>query len=66
MLMAAIMGISPDVFEACELDGCTGIKRFFYITLPLIRPDPGVYADHIHYRWITDVRCAADSDKRTR
>ena len=38
MLMAAIMGISPDVFEACELDGCTGIKRFFYITLPLIRP----------------------------
>ena len=38
MLMAAIMGISPDVFEACELDGCTNLKRFFYITLPLIRP----------------------------
>ena len=38
MLMAAIMGISPDIFEACELDGCTSSKRFFYITLPLIRP----------------------------
>ena len=38
MLMAAIMGISPDIFEACELDGCSGVKRFFYITLPLIRP----------------------------
>lgn len=38
MLMAAIMGISPDIFEASELDGCGGLKRFFYITLPLIRP----------------------------
>ncbi len=38
MLMAAIMGISPDIFEAAELDGCNSMKRFFYITLPLIRP----------------------------
>lgn len=38
MLMAAIMGISPDIFEASELDGCNSIKRFFYITLPSIRP----------------------------
>ena len=38
MLMAAIMAISSDVFEASEIDGCSGIKRFFYITLPLIRP----------------------------
>ncbi|WP_373210428.1 carbohydrate ABC transporter permease [Allofournierella massiliensis] len=38
MLMAAIMSISPDIFEACELDGCGSVKRFFYITLPLIRP----------------------------
>ncbi len=34
MLMAAIMGISPDIFEAAELDGCNSIQRFFYITLP--------------------------------
>ena len=32
------MGISPDIFEASEIDGCTKVKRFFYITLPLIRP----------------------------
>ncbi len=38
MLMAAIMGISPDIFEAAELDGCTSVQRFFHITLPLIRP----------------------------
>lgn len=38
MLMAAIMGISPDIFEASELDGCSSVQRFFYVTLPLIRP----------------------------
>lgn len=38
MLMAAIMGISVDVFEASEIDGCNSIQKFFYITLPLIRP----------------------------
>lgn len=38
MLMAAIMGISPDIFEASELDGCNSRQRFFLITLPLIRP----------------------------
>lgn len=38
MLMAAIMGISPDIFEAAEIDGCSSWQRFFYITLPMIRP----------------------------
>ena len=38
MLMAAVMGISMDIFEASDLDGCSSIQRFFYITLPLIRP----------------------------
>lgn len=38
MLMAAIMGISIDIFEASELDGCNSIQKFFYITLPMIRP----------------------------
>ena len=27
-----------EIFEACDLDGCNSIQRFFYITLPLIRP----------------------------
>ena len=38
MLMAAIMGISVDVFEAADIDGCSGIRRFFSIILPLIWP----------------------------
>ena len=38
MLMAAIMGISPDLFEAAALDGCNHSQIFFKITLPLIRP----------------------------
>ncbi len=28
MLMAAIMGISPDIFEASELDGCNSVQSF--------------------------------------
>ena len=38
MLMAAVMGISTEVFEAADLDGCNALQRFFYITLPSIRP----------------------------
>lgn len=38
MLMAAIMGINPDLFEAASLDGCNHTQIFFKITLPLIRP----------------------------
>ncbi len=38
MLIAAVNGISIEVFEACDLDGCNSIQRFFYITLPMIRP----------------------------
>jgi multiple sugar transport system permease protein len=38
MLMAAIMGISPDIFEAASIDGCSPRQAFFHITLPLIRP----------------------------
>ena len=37
MYLAAIYGISEDVKEAAELDGCTGFKRMIYITLPNIR-----------------------------
>ena len=38
LLMAAVMGISPSLFEAAELDGCTPRQTFFRITLPMIRP----------------------------
>lgn len=38
LLMAAVMGISPSLFEAAELDGCSSTQTFFKITLPMIRP----------------------------
>ena len=38
LLMAAVMGISPSLFEAASLDGCTPTQTFFRITLPMIRP----------------------------
>ncbi|MDD7388695.1 MAG: sugar ABC transporter permease [Lachnospiraceae bacterium] len=38
LLMAAVMGISPSLFEAAELDGCNHRQIFFRITLPMIRP----------------------------
>lgn len=38
MLMAAIMGVDPGLYEAAEIDGASSTKQFFSITLPLIRP----------------------------
>jgi len=38
LLMAAVMGISPSLFEAAEIDGAGPAQIFFRITLPLIRP----------------------------
>ncbi|SDY68170.1 multiple sugar transport system permease protein [Lachnobacterium bovis DSM 14045] len=38
LLMAAVMGISPSLFEAAQLDGCNHRQIFFKITLPSIRP----------------------------
>lgn len=38
MLMSAINGINPEIFEAAQIDGCSHVKIFFSITLPLIRP----------------------------
>ncbi len=38
LLMAAVMGINPALFEAAELDGCNPTQIFFKITLPMIRP----------------------------
>ena len=50
MLMAAIMGISPDIFEASELDGCGGLKRFFLYHSASDQADPGLHIDHF-YHW---------------
>lgn len=36
--LANLQGISPDLYEAADIDGASGLKRFFYITLPLMCP----------------------------
>ncbi|MCL6456910.1 MAG: sugar ABC transporter permease, partial [Gorillibacterium sp.] len=36
IFMSAVQGIPKDIYETCELDGCTGIKKAVYITFPLI------------------------------
>lgn len=61
MLMAAVMGISMDIFEASELDGCNSIKRFFLYHTAADPSDPCLYTDHIYHRWSSDVRCSSDS-----
>ena len=38
MLMAAIMGISPSLFEAADIDGANSRQVFTKITLPLLKP----------------------------
>lgn len=38
ILMAAIMGVDPGLYEAAELDGASSNQMFWKITLPLIRP----------------------------
>lgn len=38
LLIAGIIGISPDIYEAADLDGATGRQQFFSITLPLLKP----------------------------
>ncbi len=34
--LSGLMNVPEQVFEASRLDGCTGIKRFFYIDLPFL------------------------------
>jgi multiple sugar transport system permease protein len=38
LLMAGMLGISKDLFEAAEVDGATPTQIFFKITLPLLKP----------------------------
>lgn len=36
IFMSAVQGIPKDIYEVCELDGATGVKKAMYITFPLI------------------------------
>jgi len=38
MNLAALQSIPAEVYEACEIDGCGIVKKFFKITLPYIKP----------------------------
>ena len=37
VLISGILGMSPEWFEAAEIDGATGWQKFFHITLPNLR-----------------------------
>lgn len=37
-LLAGLQGISTDLYEASALDGASSVKRFFYITIPQLKP----------------------------
>src|SRR3546814_11819492 len=37
IFLAGRMAISRDLYEAASVDGATGVKAFFYITLPMMR-----------------------------
>lgn len=36
--LAALQGISADLYEAAGIDGATGLKKLWYITIPMLRP----------------------------
>jgi multiple sugar transport system permease protein len=36
--LAALQGISADLYEAASIDGATGLKKFKYITVPMLKP----------------------------
>lgn len=38
LLISGVLGIDPGLFEAADIDGATGSKKFRYITLPLLKP----------------------------
>lgn len=38
ILVSAMQNVSADLYEAADLDGCSKVKQFFAITLPLIKP----------------------------
>ncbi len=37
VLISGVLGISPELFEASEIDGATGTQTFFYVTIPNLR-----------------------------
>ena len=38
IFLAGLQGINADLYEAADLDGAGSVQKFFYITVPLLRP----------------------------
>lgn len=38
IFLAGLQTISPDLYEASDIDGAGPVKQFFYITLPQLKP----------------------------
>jgi trehalose/maltose transport system permease protein len=38
LILAALQMLPQDIYEAARVDGVSAVRRFFHITLPLIRP----------------------------
>ncbi|WP_284645201.1 carbohydrate ABC transporter permease [Paenibacillus silviterrae] len=38
LILAALGNISPDYYEAADLDGASSVRKFWHITLPLLKP----------------------------
>ena len=37
VLVSGVLGISPDIFEAAQIDGANGVQTFFKITIPNLK-----------------------------
>lgn len=37
VLVSGVLGISPDIFEAAQIDGANGVQTFFQITIPNLK-----------------------------
>jgi multiple sugar transport system permease protein len=38
LFLTAMQNISPNIYEAADIDGLTGLQKFRYLTLPLVKP----------------------------
>lgn len=36
-ILAGLQSISQDIYESCDIDGCSAIQKFRYITLPFLK-----------------------------
>ena len=38
LLLAGLQGIPESIYEAASIDGASGIKKFMYVTFPILKP----------------------------